>query len=208
MAYRLGILFSFVLLGIVMLYLRKKEMWAWDKIVTLFTITVLGVSILGGTGIFLYIKMFDKPDVQTSFWGIDLSSSKTSITFIKGPPDKITPEKVWVYRSEIFDAHEAYYLSFNQDQLRLVGYMGSDSSEGPSIQGIERGSSLHDVIKRFGQPSSVSTSADKRYKLYSYENYNVFFVVKNNSVSTFGVYNPQHGPIKIEKLLDIRESPQ
>lgn len=202
MAFRLGILFSAIVLGIVLLYLRKKEMWEWDRILILFAGTILSISILGGMGIFLYIKVLAKPDVQTSFWDIHLSGSKASIRFIKGAPDQITTGNIWIYKSEILGAPEVYYLTFNQDRLRLVGYSGGDFSDGPSIQGIKKGSRLGEVTKRFGRPSTLSASTDNSIKLYSYENYNVFFVIEDDRVSTYGVYNPEYGPVKIEETLE------
>jgi len=201
MGFRLGILFSAILLGIVMLYLRSKERWEWDKIIILFTAAIVSISILGGIGIFVYIKKSDKPEIQTSFWDITLSSSKSSIKFIKGPPNKIEPGDIWVYISEIFGAPEAYYLRFNEDELRLVGYLGGDLSGGPSIHGIKKGSSLDDIILFFGKPSQLSESIDNLIKLYSYENYNVFFMIEDNRVSTYGVYNPKYGPMEFEETI-------
>jgi len=202
MGFRIGIFFSAILLGIVVLYLRNRERWEWDKIVILFTVGIVSISILGGIGIFVYIKKSDKPEIQTSFWDINLSSSKSSIKFIKGPPDKIEPEDIWVYISEIFGAPEAYYLRFNEDQIRLVGYLGGASSGGPSIQGIHKGSSLDDILMFFGKPSHISESTDNLKKLYSYENYNVFFKIEDSRVSTYGVYNPKYGPMKIQETIE------
>ena len=203
MGFRLGILFSAILLGIVMLYLRSKERWEWDKILILFTVAIVSISIFGGIGIFVYVKKSAKPEIQTSFWDITLSSSKSSIKFIKGPPDKIEPGDIWVYISEIYGAPETYYLIFNEDQLRLVGYLGGDLNRGPSIQGIKKGSSLDDIIPFFGKPSHRSESTDNLRKLYSYENYNVFFIIEDSRVSTYGVYNPKYGPMKIEETIEM-----
>ena len=202
MVFRLGILFSAILLGIVMLYLRNKERWEWDKILILFTVTIVSISILGGIGIFVYIKMYDKPEIQTSFWDINLSTSKSTIKFIKGPPNKVKDEDIWVYISEILGAPEAYFMRFSEDQLRFVGYLGGDLNGGPSIQGIKKESSLDDIIKFFGKPSHISESKDNLKRLYSYENYNVFFILEDNRVSVYGVYNPKYGPIKIEETIE------
>ncbi len=181
MVFRLGILFSAILLGIVMLYLRNKERWEWDKILILFTVTIVSIFILGGIGIFVYIKMYDKPEIQTSFWDINLSTSKSTIKFIKGPPNKVKDEDIWVYISEILGYPEAYFMRFSEDQLRFVGYLGGDLNGGPSIQGIKKESSLDDIIKFFGKPSHISESKDNLKRLYSYENYNVFFILGNYS---------------------------
>ena len=200
MVFRLGILFSALLLGIVMLYLRKREKWEWDKILILFTVTIVSISIFGGIGVFVYSKMSDEPDIQTSFWDLNLSNRKATIKFIKGPPSKVKDENIWIYISEIRGTPEVYYLSFSEDHLRIVGYLGGNLSGGPGIQGIKEGSSLDDIIKFFGKPSYISESKDDFKKMYSYENYNVFFIVEDNRVSIYGVFNPKYGPMKIEYL--------
>jgi len=202
MVFRLGILFLAILLGIVMLYLRNKERWEWDRIIILFIVTIVSISILGGIGIFVYSKMSVKPEIQTSFWDINLSAGKSTIKFIKGPPNKVKDEDIWIYMSEIFGAPESYYMRFSEDQLRFVGYLGGDLSGGPSIQGIKKGNSRDDIIKVFGKPSHISASKDNLKKMYSYENYNVFFIIENNGVSIYGVYNPKYGPLKIEEMLE------
>ena len=202
MVFRLGILFSAILLGIVMLYLRKRERWEWDKILILFTITIVCISIFGSIGVFVYIKMSAKPEIQTSFWDINLTTRKSTIKFIKGPPNKVNDENIWVYISEIRGTPEVYFLKFNEDQLRFVGYLGGDLSGGPSIQGIEKGSSLDDILTFFGKPSHISESKDGFKKLYSYENYNVFFIIEDNRVSIFGVFNPKYGPMKIAEIIE------
>ncbi len=202
MVFRLGILFLAILLGIVMLYLRNKERWEWDRIIILFTVTIVSISILGGIGILVYSKMSDEPEIQTSFWDLNLSTGKSTIKFIKGPPNKVKDEDIWIYMSEIFGTPESYYIRFSEDQVRFIGYLGGDLSGGPSIQGIKKGNSLDDIKKVFGKPSHISASKENRKKLYSYENYNVFFIIEDNKVSIYGVYNPKYGPMKIEETIE------
>lgn len=198
MAFRLSILISILLLGIGMLYLRKKEGWEWDKIISLFTVAIIIITICGSIGIYIYIRMSVKPEVQTSFWEMNLSSSKQSVLFIKGPPIEVTAEGFWIYESKIFDVSELYYMKFIQDQLRFVGYLGDNLSAGPGIQGIKKGSSFDAVITLFGKPTHISESKDGFNKLYSYEKYNVFFIMNKNIVTVYGIYNPKYGLMKIE----------
>lgn len=205
MVFRLGILFSVVLMGIVMLYLRKKEKWEWDKILILFIITVVCISIVGGIGIFVYAKMSAKPEIQTSFWDVNLSTQKSTVKFIKGQPDKIKDGDIWIYISEILGAPEVYYMGFSRGRLRFIGYLGGELNRGPRIQGIKIGSRLDDIISFFGKPSHISESKDNPVKLYSYENYNVYFMMEDNRVSGYGIYNPEQGPMKMEETRQLLE---
>jgi len=202
MAFRIGILIILFFLGIVLFYLRNKERWEWDKILILFIVTIVSISIFGGIGIFVYIKMSEKPEIQNSFWDISLSNRKSTIQFIKGLPKEVLNKDIWVYKSEMLVAPEVYFMKFNEDRLKFVGFLGSDLSGGPGIQGIKKGSSRDDIINLFGKPSHISESKDNLKTLYSYEDYNVFFIIEKNSVSIYGVYNPKYGPINIEDMIE------
>ena len=199
MAYRLGILISLLLIGIVLLYLRKKEGWEWDKLLLLFTVTVIVMALLIGIGIFIYINISDKPEIQTSFWHINLESSKPSIEFIKGPPQEATDDGYWIYSSRIKGDAEIYFIKFQENQLWVVGYLKGGSSGGPGIQGIKKGSRLDDIVKYFGEPSQVSDIEFNRSKLYLYQSYKIFFVIKEDKVSMYGAYNPKHGSFIIKE---------
>jgi hypothetical protein len=202
MVFRLGILFSMILMGIVMLYLRKKEKWDWDKILILFMVTIVCISIVGGMGIVAYVKMSAKPEIQTSFWDINLSTQKSTVEFIKGQPDRIHDGDIWIYISEVLGAPEVYLVGFSKDRLRFIGYLGGELNRGPRIQGIKNGSHLDDVIAFFGKPSHISESKDKPAQLYSYDDYHVFFVIEDDRVSGYGIYDPEQGPMKIEYVLE------
>ena len=198
MTYRLSIIISLILLGVVLVYLRRKEGWEWDRIVLLFSVVVVVIAIGTGIGIFVYIKMSDQPDIQTSFWDINLESSKPSVEFIKGPPIAVTDEGYWIYVSKITGDAEVYVVRFKDDQLWVVGYIGGGSTGGPGIQGIRQGSSLSEVKNYFGEPSHVVNIRSGGSDLYLYDTFNAFFVIKGGNVSLYGAYNPQIGLFVLE----------
>jgi len=202
MVFRLSILISLLLLGIGGLYLRKREGWAWDKIIRLFTVAIIIIVAAVSVGIFIFLKTSEKPEIQTSFWNINLESSKQTIKFIKGPPAAVTDGGYWLYISKIKGFAEIYFIRFRDDRLWLAGYMQGGSSSGPGIQGIKQGSRLDDVIKFFGEPSHITDINSDRNRLYLYDKYNVFFVVEDRSVSFYGVYNPKEGPFIIKETFE------
>ena len=197
MAYRIGILISLLLLGIVILYLRRKEGWDWDKVVLFFSVTVITIAVCASIGIFIFIKVSVQPKVQTSFWDINLESSRPSVAFIKGPPIQITDDGFWIYTSKIKGDAEIYFLKFKDDKLWIVGYLRGGSSGGPGIQGFKQGSRHDEITKFFGEPSRVVEIKLNLSKLYLYEKYNAFFVIKGNKVSFYGAYNSNIGPFVI-----------
>lgn len=198
MTYRLSIIISLLILGIVMLYLRKKEGWDWDKVLLFFSVTVLTITICASIGIFIYLKMSAKPEIQTSFWEVTLESRKPSIEFIKGPPIEVTDDDYWIYQSKIKGGTEIYFLKFMNDKLWVVGYLAGGLSGGPGMQGFKQGSSVEEIVKYFGEPSQVVEINANLSKLYLYEQYNIFFVVKGNKVSYYGAYNSNLGPFNVK----------
>jgi len=195
MGFRIAIIISLILLGIALFLIKSTERWKRNKRIFVVAAVIAGVFIFGGMGIFIYNRMPVKPVVQTSFWDINFALGKQSILFIKCQPKEVTAEGFWIYESKILGDSEFYYLKFSEDNLWFVGYLGNNSSAGPGIQGIKKGSSLDEVTTLFGKPTHISESNDGFTTLYSYEQYNVFFIIDNETVSAYGMYDPQYGPV-------------
>jgi hypothetical protein len=202
MTYRISIIISLLLLGIVMLYLRKKEGWNWDKVALVFSVTLIIIAICASMGIFIYIKMSAKPVTQTSFWDLNLDSSRASIEFLKGPPIEVTDDGFWIYMSKIKGDPEIYFLKFMNETLWVVGYLGGGINGGPGLQGFKQGSSVDDIETFFGKPSQVIEIQANHSNLYLYDKYNVFFVVKGNQVSFYGAYNSIEGPFSVKESFE------
>ena len=202
MTYRISILISLLLLGIVMLYLRKKEGWDWDKIVLFFSVTVIVIAICASIGIFIAVKMSARPNIQTSFWETNLDSSRPTIEFIKGPPIAVTDEGYWIYTSKIRGGSEIYFLQFMDDELWLVGYLKGGLYGGPGIQGFKQGSRIDDIAEYFGKPSQMIDIKSNLSKLYLYDKYNVFFGVEGNKVSFYGAYSANKGQFTVKETFE------
>ena len=202
MTYRLSIIISLLLLGIVVLYLRKKEGWDWDKVALVFSVTLIIIAICAGIGVFIFVKMSAKPEFQTSFWDLNLDSSRASIEFIKGPPIEITDDGFWIYTSKIKGEPEIFFLKFSDDQLWIVGYLKGGLSGGPGIQGFSQGSRIDDIEDFFGKPSRAIEMKTNLSKLYLYGKYNVFFVIKGSIVSSYGAYDANKGSFLFKGIFE------
>ena len=58
------------------------------------------------------------------------------------------------------------------------------------------------VSKPQGLLSVPGLGPDKQDCMISYDNYNVFFIIEDDRVSIYGVFNPKYGPIKIEEMIE------
>jgi hypothetical protein len=201
MVFRLGIIVIVLVLCLTALYVRKKEDWEWNRFLLILSVTVVIVSLFGGILIFAYMRMSVKPEVQTSFWDIHLSNSKSTIQFIKGRPAEIEADGTWIYKSLIHGLPEVFFTKFRGERLWAVGYIPGDKPGGPGIQGIQQASDLDDVIKFFGKPSTVTALKGSQKNIYLYQQYNTFFVVQANKVSIYGIYNPKFGSIDLGETI-------
>ena len=195
MSLEIAIFLSSVFLGIIILFISTKDRWNWKKIILWPVLVLIGLSILLGVGYYIYQSISNRPEPQTSFWGISLDSTRGDIKFLKGEPDKDSDDENWVYVKE---GKSLFHIKFKDNKVRYIAYDG-DFLHGPSIQGVNIGSKHDEVVKKFGKPSYVSISEDELVRILSYDRYHVFFLLKENTVCNYGIYNSTFGKVKFEK---------
>ena len=191
-----SIFLSAALLGVIALYIATKDRWNWKKIILWPVLTIIGLSILGGIGLYIYSKMSEWPSVQNSFWDIPLHSTKEDVKYLKGvPTNKKHGDDNWIYKVKGYLERESvFWVTFKDDKIRYVLCWGDRSTY---LQGIGVGSNYSSITNKFGKPSFVSRSGDELARLLSFEKYNVIFMVEENEVIAYGMYNPRFGPLKI-----------
>ena len=95
-------------------------------------------AICVGIGVYIFVKASAKPKIQTSFWDLNLDSSRASIEFLKGPPIEVTDDDFWIYTSKVKGKPEMYFLKFKDDQLWIIGYLKGGLNGGPGLQGFKQ----------------------------------------------------------------------
>ena len=201
----LFILLSFLILAVTLLFLATKDRWNWRKIILWPNLIGTTLAILGVASFYFYSVVSDWPQVQTSFWEISLDSSKEDIRFKKGEPTIFSYER-WRYVVDINaidDTIASYDIIFKDKKLWAVMYFQHLSSRSgkPTLQKIGVGTTLEQVIEKFGSPSHVSNSKDDLMRIISFEKYNVVFRLEQNQVYAFGIYNPALGPLEQPTLI-------
>ena len=191
-----SIFLSVVLVSVVALYIATKDRWNWKKIILWPVLAITGLSILGGIGLYIYSKMSERPSVQNSFWDIPLHSTKEDVKYLKGvPTNKQYGDDNWTYKVKGYLERESvFWVSFKDNKIRFVLCWGDPSAY---LQGIGVGSNYSSIINKFGKTSFVFRSEDELTRLLSFEKYKVFFMVEQNEVIAYGMYNPRFGPLKI-----------
>ena len=161
------------------------------------------IIVLAGAGLYSFWRYTQRPQVQTEYWDISLDSTKLDIKFLKGAPTKVEG-KVW--RFETYDV----IFEGESDTIRYVLYRGGKSRDddfhSTGIQGIYPNTRLEEVLKKFGDPSNISTSKNGTKRIYSFERYRVFFELEKNKVTFLGMYNSESGPVHFaEEMSDDSE---
>src|SRR5437870_5530507 len=94
---------------------------------------------------------------------------------------------------------DVYLVAFRGDEVRRVGYVGTNSERGPQLHDIRIGASLEQVSGRLGTPTHVSIAEDELSRIVSYSHLNSYYDLRQNQVNEVGIFNPKLGPPKFEK---------
>ncbi|MDP2754911.1 MAG: hypothetical protein Q8P40_11060 [Nitrospirota bacterium] len=196
-----AIFLSSIFLGIVALYIATKDRWNWRKIVPYSLGGLIGLAMLIAAGLWTHSLISNRPHIETVFWDIPISASKSDIKFLKGEPNRKEDEDVWFYEPQEWKLKGSIYMIlFRDNKVFAIIYEG-DSIHSPWIQGIHYGDNYNSIIKKFRSPSYISTSEDELGKTLSYDRYNIAFELKENKVIAYGVYNGALGQLTYIKGL-------
>ena len=196
-----AIFLASIFLGIVALFIATKDRWNWRKIVLYSLGGLIGLSLIIAVGLWTYSVISNHPHIETTFWDIPISASKSDVKFLKGEPNRKENEDIWVYEPQgLYSTSSIYVIFFKDNKIRAIIYHG-DFANAPWIQGIHFGDDYDSIIKKFASPSYVSTSEDELEKTLSYNRYNITFSLKENKIFAYGIYNPVFGPLKYIKEL-------
>jgi hypothetical protein len=159
-------------------------------------------------------KSPDKPKVQETFLEISLETTKSDIKFLKGNPSEVREDGSWEYNSKkgnIFDRVALpgiIHINFDGDKIKYVEFYGVNFKDinsenivelAPELQGIKIDDTSSKIQERLGKPLHISSSDDELKRIFLYDKYHIFFILEQNRVKAYGIYNPEFGPLKFEK---------
>jgi len=199
-----SIFLSAVLLSIVGLYAATKGRWNWKRITKWGLILPVAVLAILALGIWLYSAYDERPIAQESFEGLKLSSTPADVRFLKGEPiAKHSTGDQWVYDAYSGSAQPedaVVIVGFRNGKVRYINYWANERQIVNSyLLGFTIGSDYDSVIKKLGQPSHISASADGLNRLLSFEKYNVAFEFEQGKVKSYGIFDPTTGPLEFSK---------
>ena len=198
-----GIFLSAILLSLTILFAVTKDRWKWKRLGKWIVGIPVALIVLGGLGTWGFIEYTSRPAVQTAFLDVPLRATRSDVRFAKGVPVKWDDQKMedkdqWVYG--LAGSKSFMVVRFKDEKVRYVEYMSTDGeSVHPWLQSFNKGMEMAYVVKVLGEPSHVSTSRDGLQRALSYDRYNTFYQFEQAKVVSYGVFDPQAGPMEFPK---------
>jgi len=184
-----GILLSAMVIGLVLLYGQTRDRWRWKKVF----LTALVVTVTIACVAWAYSEYENRIMAQSEFLSISLGSKVSDVRFIKGNPDMASMDGgVWIFNDSNKKAE--LLVLFRDTVVKAVLYIG-DCFYCNQMFGLGIGASYEKVKEKVGEPTSVSISPDQLKRLASFEKWNVVFILQENKVINFGIYDPKLGPV-------------
>jgi hypothetical protein len=147
-----------------------------------------------------YQTIQKRPRPEAEFWGIPLGATKSDVKFLKGVPTQAYDnDQKWAYIFKDSSGQSdqyVYLVQFKSERVWVVGYISHSTagSFGPGVQGIFIGDSLEQVVEKFGDDYHMDTHKDGLRRLFSFDDYRVFFELEKNRVQSYGLYDPELTP--------------
>lgn len=184
-----GILLSAMVIGLVLLYGQTRDRWHWKKVF----LTALVVTVTVACVAWAYSEYENRIMAQSEFLSISLGSKVSDVRFIKGNPDMASMDGgVWIFNDSKKKAE--LLVLFRDTAVKAVLYIG-DCFYCNQMFGLGIGTRYEKVKEKVGEPTSVSISPDQLKRLASFEKWNVVFILKENKVINFGIYDSKLGPV-------------
>jgi len=202
MSLGLGIFLSSLFLGIIFLFVSTKDRWNWKKILLIWPLYfVLVVGVIGGGGFYIYNHYENKPITYDTYWDIPINSNITDILFLKGKASSISHAENYEQKEMTYMENDDTYYDIRINDNNLIGIScrinkysffsnGFTPLKCASINDININSRVDEIKALLGDPSSEFVSDDKLKRVWVYEKYRTYFVLKKSAVITLGIYNP------------------
>lgn len=193
------ILITFILLiaaGIY--YVTKHKKW---RLIGKITGAILLLAVLVGLGIWGWYQYQDRPQVVTGVGDVSLGMTPVEVTLAVGKP-KVNLEGseedtdlryIYLNYSDELD----YFVRFSNESGEYRAVLICSSNYLREVLGFSKYDSESEVIKKLGEPSSISVREDGLQKTISYKQWKVGFGIEQGDVET--VCATESGEVKYIK---------
>lgn len=192
-----GIFAGATVIAIVALFIATKDRWNWRKIILWPLLSLVGLAIAGGLGIWAWNIYEGRPKVQTTFGAVTLGESMDEVRFKKGALELVDSKKERMdsekgkdptYHLSV-DSGPSYRIRFRDGKVLAIYAFTTEKDYSTNIQGIYFDASAEQIIEKFGHGAEIQRSVDGVRRSYAYPKYHVFFGLGTNKVQVMGIYD-------------------
>jgi len=180
-----GIFLASIVLGTVALFIAKDR-WPWVRL----ALGSLGAIVVIVSAAYFWGWPSTRARVQQELLGIRIGEAQADLKFRKG---RATPISGSLWRYEKNEGAAApVMVTFTNEIVSSVYYdPPSGFSDSVGIDGIRSESAFEDVVARFGEPTEMRPADPEGYvRHYYFDAYHVFFVLSENTVRSYGIFDP------------------
>lgn len=204
-----AIVISIFILAMVILFAVTKDRWNWKKGVKRTSIWSAGCIALVCGGLYCYSKISNRPEKQIEYFGIKLSDSMNEVKFKKGECTETYDVKDdhntnWIYdlgsNDQNDEKYNFYVVMWKNARIKAVDCSASYLRNYfcGNINNVMIGNSTNEMTDKLGNDFEIASSKDNTKRCYSYKKLNSFYMLKEDTVFSMGIYNPEFGNIKFK----------
>jgi hypothetical protein len=173
-----GIFWGALVLGVVALFLGTKDRWSWKKIAARSLFGLIGLGTLIAAGLFVSDWYQQRPQVLQEFWGIPSDATPADVLFLKGEPKSRDSEDEWLY---LPSEGLSVMVQFRQGKVKAVLCFG-DRLHLPKFGNVSPYATREGLLKRYGEPSAITTSADGLVRTYNFRPHNLVVAFQQDGI--------------------------
>lgn len=193
------ILITFILLTAVgIYYVTKHKKW---RLIGKITGAILLLAILIGLGIWAWIQYQNRPQVVNSVGDVSLGMTPVEVTLAIGNPEvnlEGTEEDTDLRHIYLnYNDEVDYFVRFSNESGEYRAVVICSSNYLREVLGFSKYDSESKVIKKLGEPTSISVREDGLEKMISYKQWKTAFGIEQGDVET--VCATESGEVKYIK---------
>ncbi len=185
-----GVFLSAIFLGMIALFVATKDRWAWKRIFLKGVGGTIALIAIIGLGTWSYVLYSERAVPQDELSGIKLGMTEQEVKYLKGEPTEISKEGGnWIY----IDNNEyksPYAVKFKDGVAVGLWTWKTVKASLPYVTHISSYANTKDIEEKLGKPTQVSMSKDGFTRMVIYENYRVWFALRQEQIEAVGVFDP------------------
>lgn len=190
-----GVFLSAIFLGLIGLYASTKDRWNWKKVVLRGGGGFIALIAALGLGIWGYSWFESRPVPQDELMGIKLAMTPQEVKYLKGELQKHPNDNNVFWTTDDGKHRPLTAIRFVDSAVVEVMALSFLSDPLPNVANVSSYSGSKEIEEKLGKPTKILMSTDSLTKMMVYDNYRVWFSLRQEKIEAVGVFEPKkHTP--------------